>query len=149
MKNDSLPTSYTPAKKITIGTNELKNVVSLLSFNSYFPILIGDGKKPHVWINIPTNKEGTDWYPLVKDNFSTNPSVIVIDRNNQIKITTPDGIILDCEKLSNGSIRVKKLDLRPFGLNVQADNKKLIIMNQTFTTSTFNNVGTMFAIGNT
>jgi len=148
MKNDSLPTSYIPAKSMIIGTNKLENVVTLLSFNGYIPILIGDGEKPHIWINIPTNKEGTDWYPLVKDNFSTNSSVIVIDKNNQIKITTPEGTVLDCEKLTNGTINVKKLDLRPFSLNVQADNEKLIIMNQTFTTSTFNNVSTMFSIGN-
>lgn len=148
MKADSLPSSYKAPKKLMLGTNTLENVNLLLSFNGFAPILIGDGEKPRVWINIPTNREGNEWYPLVKDNFSTNEKVIILESENSVKITTPDGVVLECYKLANGTIDVKRLNLKPFGLNVVADENQLTVMNQTFTSSGFKNVGTMIGIGN-
>ncbi|GHB00517.1 hypothetical protein ACFFLG_02330 [Shewanella indica] len=148
MKVDELPSGYKAPQKIVLGTNTLENVNLLLSFNGFVPILIGDGKKPRVWINIPTNREGSEWYPLVKDNFSTNDKVVVLESKKSIKITTPDGIILECYKLDDGIIDVKLLNLKPFGLNVVADDKRLMVMNQTFTSSIFKNIGTMIGIGN-
>ena len=149
MKSNSLPTAYNPAKSIIIGTNKFENVDIFISFNGHIPILIGDGEKPHIWINIPMNKEGTDWYPLVKDNFSTNPNVVIYDKGSKINISTPDGVILDCEKNIEGTINVKNLDLRPFGLNIQADNEKLVVMNKIFTTNAFINSSIVFNINGT
>ena len=147
MKKDSLPTNYNAPKKIIIGTNTLENVKLILSFNGFVPILIGDGQNPRIWLNIPANKEGTEWYPLIKDNFSTNPKVRVIENENSVKITTPDGIIVECVKSSEDMIEVKRLNLKPFGLKIESDSEKLIVMNQTFTTSVFRDVGTMIGIG--
>lgn len=148
MKADSLPSSYKAPKKLMLGTNTLENVNLLLSFNGFAPVLIGDGKKPRVWINIPTNREGNEWYPLVKDNFSTNEKVIILESKNSVQITTPDGVVLECYKLADGTIDVKRLNLKPFGLNVVADENQLTVMSQTFTSSGFKNVGTMIGIGN-
>lgn len=148
MKQDSLPSNYKAPVKIEIGTNNLENVNLLLSFNGFVPLLIGDGENPRIWLNIPSNKEGTEWYPLIKDNFSTNSKVIVIEKGNSVKVTTPDGIVIECVKKNNGTIEVKRLNLRPFGLDVEADSKMLKVMNQTFTSSGFKNLGTMIAVGN-
>ncbi|MEQ3694238.1 MAG: hypothetical protein ABNH16_04880 [Thalassolituus sp.] len=148
MKADDLPTNYRAPKKLTIGTNTLESVNILLSFNGFVPLLIGDGKKPRVWINIPTNKDGTEWYPLVKDNFSTNENVIVIESESSVKVNTPDGIVIECSKLSDGTINVERLNLKPFGLNVVSDQKQLTVMNQVLTGNGFKNVGTMIGIGN-
>lgn len=148
MKQDSLPSNYKAPLKIEIGTNNLENVNLLLSFNGFVPLLIGDGENPRIWLNIPSNKEGTEWYPLIKDNFSTNPKVIVIEKGNSVKVTTPDGVVIECVKKTDGTIEVKSLNLRPFGLDVEADSKMLKVMNQTFTSSGFKNLGTMIGIGN-
>ncbi|CAD6366695.1 hypothetical protein SHEWT2_01176 [Shewanella hafniensis] len=148
MKTDSLPSSYKAPKKLMLGTNTLENVNLLISFNGFAPILIGDGDKPRVWINIPTNREGSDWYPLVKDNFSTNEKVIILESDNSVKITTPDGVVLECSKMSDGTIDVKQMNLKPFGLNVVADKNQLTVMNQTFRGSGFKNVGTVIGVGN-
>ena len=147
MKQDSLPSNYKSPKKMKIGTNTLKNVNIILSFKGFVPILIGDGKKPRIWLNIPANKEGTEWYPLIKDNFSTNSNVIVIETKNSIKVTTPDGIVVECIKMADGTIDVSRLNLKPFSLDVEADPTVLKIMNQQFTSSEFKNVGTMIGIG--
>lgn len=148
MKADDLPTSYKAPKKLLIGTNILENVNILLSFNGFIPVLIGDGKKPRVWINIPTNKDGTKWYPLVKDNFSTNEKVVVIESESSVEVTTPDGVVIECSKLSDGTIDVKRINLKPFGINVVSDQRQLAVMNQIFTGSGFKNIGTMIGIGN-
>ena len=78
MKINSLPTNYKAPSSIYIGSNIISNVNTLIDFKGFAPILIGDGKIPRIWINIPAKQDGSEWYPLVKDNFSTNPSVLVI-----------------------------------------------------------------------
>lgn len=148
MKQDSLPSNYKAPNVLKIGTNTLENVNVILSYNGFVPILIGDGKKPHIWLNIPANREGTEWYPLIKDNFSTNPRVIVIETENSVKVTTPEGIVFEGIKMSDGIISVTRLNLKPFGLDVESNSELLKVMNQTFRTSGFKNVGTMFGIGN-
>ena len=75
MNLDSLPTGYQQPEKLIIASNSLINVQAIIEINGSLPILIGDGKKPRIWLYIPANKEGTEWYPLVKDNFSTNKDV--------------------------------------------------------------------------
>ncbi len=147
MKINSLPTNYTSPLKMVIGTNNINNVKALVSFNGFTPILIGDGEIPHVWLNIPANKEGTEWYPLVKDNFSTNPNVLVIKTKNSLKITTPEGVIIECIKKSNGILQVDKLDLRPFGLNITSNNKSMGVMGSSFSSNTFSNMGVVVGIG--
>lgn len=148
MKVESLPSNYSAPDMLLIGSNTLHNVQTLIDFNGFTPILIGDGEVPHIWIYVPMNQQGTEWYPLVKDNFSTNPSVIVLKRENGVKVTTPDGVVIDCEKNLNGSIIVQRLNLKPFGINVSADSNSLNIMNTTFTTSVFNNMRAVAGIGN-
>ncbi|MDR6962237.1 hypothetical protein [Shewanella putrefaciens] len=147
MKVESLPSNYTAPEKMLIGSNSLNNVKVLIDFNGFTPILIGDGEIPHIWIYVPMNQQGTEWYPLVKDNFSTNPSVIVIKRDNGVKVTTPDGIVIDCEKRGDGIVVVNKLNLKPFGINVTANSESLSIMNATFSSSGFSNMRAMVGLG--
>jgi hypothetical protein len=146
MKINSLPTNYKAPSSIYIGSNIISNVNTLIDFKGFAPILIGDGKIPRIWINIPAKQDGSEWYPLVKDNFSTNPSVLVIKSGNRVKVTTPDGVIIDCEKEKNGSVTVNKLNLKPFGLNVYSDEKSMSIMNATFSSSKFSNMMSVIGI---
>ena len=147
MKIDSLPTSYSVPGKLMIGTNRLENVTALVTFNNYVPVLIGEGETPRVWLTIPANSKGTEWYPLVKDNFSTHPDVKVLTSNHNVQISTPDGIVVDAETFEDGSIDVHTLNLRPFGLNIHAEQGKLVIMNSTFSKNRMKNVKVMVGIG--
>ncbi|MDD1783436.1 hypothetical protein LRP49_19880 [Enterovibrio sp. ZSDZ35] len=147
MKIESLPSNYSAPEQMLIGSNSLKNVQTLIDFNGFSPILVGDGDTPHIWINVPMNQQGTEWYPLVKDNFSTNPAVIVLKRSNGVKVTTPDGEVIDCEKRNDGTIVVHKLNLRPFGINVTANSESLNIMNTSFSSSGFSNMRAVVGLG--
>ncbi len=147
MKIDNLPSTYIVPKHLNIGTNQLENVIALISFKEYIPILIGEGYIPKVWLNIPINKEGTEWYPLIKDNFSTNDKVVVLKDNRNIKITTPDGVILDAYSKDNGEIIINTLNLMQFGLDVKSNENELVVMNNTYIDNTFKNVRIMIGIG--
>ena len=147
MKRDSLPPGYQQPERLVIGLNNLTNVMAVLEVNGSLPILIGDGEKPRIWLYVPANKEGTEWYPLIKDNFSTNPKVLVTGSENSVTIATPQGNILECEKRADGAINVSKLDLRPFGLDFLADGNSIKFMGNTYTKNTFTNVGVMFGVG--
>ena len=148
MKLDSLPTGYKQPDKLIIASNKLNNVKAILEINGFLPILIGDGDKPRVWLYIPANKEGTEWYPLIKDNFSTNPKVLVMESESSVTIATPHGNVLECAKEKDGLINVRKLDLRPFGLDFVAEGESIKFMGGTFTNNTFTNVGVMLGVGN-
>jgi len=147
MKLNSLPAGYKQPDKMVIASNKLNNVKAILEINGNIPILIGDGKKPRVWLYIPANKEGTEWYPLIKDNFSTNPTVLVIEKENSITIATPQGNVIECVKQVDGVIVVNKLDLRQFGLDFIAEENTIKFMGKTIANNTFTNVGVMLGVG--
>lgn len=147
MKLDSLPAGYIEPDKLEIASNKLENVKAILEVNGSIPILIGDGERPRVWLYIPANEEGTEWYPLIKDNFSTNPKILVITNDHSITIATPHGNILESEKRKDGVIEIKKLDLRPVGLDFLAEKDYINFMGNTFTRNTFKNVRVMFGVG--
>ncbi len=148
MKLNSLPTGYVTPPNLEIGTNKLNNVTAILEVNGNIPLLIGDGDKPRVWLYIPADNNGNEWYPLIKDNFSTNPNVLVIGDKSSTTIATKQGNILTCKKRSDGVIEVSKVDLTLIGLNFVATNDSVKFMNNTFTKNTFSNVGVMFGAGN-
>ena len=148
MKLDSLPAGYQQPERLVVASNNLTNVKAILEVNGSLPILIGDGERPKIWLYIPANKEGTEWYPLIKDNFSTNPKVLVMGDKNSVTIATPQGNVLECKKRADGVIEVNKLDLRPFGLDFVAEGNAIKFMGNTFTGNTFTNVGVMFGVGN-
>jgi len=147
MNLDSLPTGYQQPEKLIIASNSLINVQAIIEINGSLPILIGDGKKPRIWLYIPANKEGTEWYPLVKDNFSTNKDVLLMGKSNSVVIATPQGNVLECEKKSSGEIEVTKLDLRPFGIDFLAAGNAISIMGNTFSSNSFVNARVMFGVG--
>lgn len=147
MKSSNLPSNYHVPSRLALGTNVLEGVKLIVSFNGYVPILIGDGDNPRVWLNIPANRDGTEWYPLVKDNFPASKKVSILESEGSVQITIPDGVVLKCQKKNNGTIDVSYLNLEPFGLNVIADKEKLVVMGNTFTGNVFKNVGTMVSIG--
>ena len=147
MKIDELPSQYEPFRRVRIGSNLLENVQALLVVNGHVPFLIGKGKPPRVWLYVPRNKEGKEWYPLIKDNFSSHPDVIVKSAPKMLSIKTPDGTALACLLGKDDVIHITKLDLRPFGLDVFSDENSLNVMGNSLTKNTFKNIKAVIGIG--
>lgn len=147
MKATNLPAQYIPFQKIRVGSNTLEHVTALLTVNGNIPLLFGDGEPPTVWLSIPANKEGTEWYPLIKDNFSSHPDVVVDFAKKRVTIRTPQGTVLNAVKNTEGSLVIWKLDLRPFGLNIYTDEGALIVMGNRLSNNHFNGLQSVIAIG--
>lgn len=147
MKLESLPSQYTPFQRVRLGSNVLENVTAIFSVNGFIPFLIGNGEHPKAWLSIPTNRDGTEWYPLIKDNFSSHSDVSVVFGKKYIKISTPQGTVLNAIKNKDDSIVVFKLDLRPFGLNVFSDETALQVMGNKLANNVFTNVQVVIGIG--
>lgn len=147
MKVDNLPTQYIPFEKITIGTNLLKKVNALISINGSIPLLIGKGSVPRVWLYIPANQEGTEWFPLIKDNFSSHKDVKVQVNSEKITIRIPEKIVLDCEIINKNELVINSLDLRPFGLDIVSNRDELKVTGNTLVGNTFSNISIVVDIG--
>ncbi len=147
MTDFDLPTQYEPFATVRIGSNTLINVKALASVGSNVPLLVGRGPTPRVWISIPADRTGSRWYPLVKDNFSTHPDVKVEARAKVTCVRTPQGTVLTALKASDNVLSIQKLDLRPFGLNMFADEESLHVMGNKLTKNEFRNVQVVIGVG--
>jgi hypothetical protein len=108
---------------------------------------VGDGPNPKVWLSIPANKGGTDWYPLIKENFSSHPDVTVKVMKKLVTVRTPQGTVLNVLKNDENGLVFLKLDLRPFGLNVYADEGALHVMGNRLAKNQFRNIAVVIGIG--
>jgi hypothetical protein len=147
MTEFDFPTQYEPYGTLRIGTNILENVKALASVGSNVPLLIGKGSTPRVWLSIPADRSGTSWYPLIKDNFSSHPEVRVEAHRKTIVIRTPQGTVLSAIQGRENALSVQRLDLRPFGLNIYADEGSLHVMGNTLTKNEFRNMSVVIGIG--
>lgn len=147
MNQFDFPTQYEPYGTLKIGTNTLENVKALVSVGSNVPLLIGKGPTPRVWLSIPTDRTGTSWYPLIKDNFSSHADVQVEVHRKTIVIRTPQGTILSAIQGREDVLSVQRLDLRTFGLNIYADEGSLHVMGNTLTKNEFRNMNVIIGVG--
>jgi len=147
MKLDNLPTQYIPFGRVRLGSNTLESVVAVFSINGFIPLLVGDGPNPKVWLSIPSNKDGTDWYPLIKENFSSHPEVTVEFTKKRVTVRTPQGTAINVLKNAENGLVFLKLDLRPFGLNVYADEGALHVMGNRLAKNEFRNIAVVIGIG--
>lgn len=147
MNINNLPQQYQPFERVRLGSNTLENVIAVFSINGFIPLLVGDGESPKVWLSIPANREGTDWYPLIKENFSSNPEVTVEVAKKRVTVRTPQGTVINVVKNNENSLVFFKLDLRPFGLNVYADEGALHVMGNKLAKNEFKNIQVVIGIG--
>jgi len=141
------PTQYEPYRVLTVGSNVFTNMRALIAINGSAPLLVGKGPIPRVWLSIPANKEGTAWYPLVKDNFASHPGVFVEQRKGGVVLRTAQGVVVSATSQGHDSVLVDALDLRPFGLDVYVDEVGLRVMGNTLTKNTFDGVEVGIGVG--
>jgi hypothetical protein len=134
------PTQYEPFARVRIGSNILENVKALVSVAGHLPLLVGDGPTPRVWLSIPADAKGSRWYPLVKDNFSSHADITVEASPKKIVVRTPQTIVLSAISGKEGALWFQRLDLRPFGLNIYADEASLHVMGSTLTKNQFRDI---------
>jgi len=149
MKLDELPAQFKPIKTVKLGSNQLENVTAILTVKGHVPLLIGDGEPARVWLYVPANKEGTKWYPVVKDNVASHGDVEIKKARKHMSIKVPEAVVLSFTRGGHDALVIHTLDLRPFGLDVYASNKELNVMGTRLSNNSFNGVRTVIGIGDT
>lgn len=147
MKIDSLPPKYIPFTNVKLGTNKLENTTAILEINGFIPFLIGNGETPKIWLSIPANKTGTEWFPLIKENFSSHREVIIETNPSRVLVKTPQSTVLHAVKNKENSIAFLKLDFRPFGLNIYLEDGVLYAFRNKISKNEFRNVAIVLSIG--
>lgn len=149
MNTFDFPTQYEPYQTLRIGTNTLTNVKALASIGNDIPLLVGKGATPRVWLSIPMDQYGKSWYPLIKDNFATHPDVIIEAKPKLLIVRIPNNTVLTAIRSSDDTLTIQKLDLRPFGINIYADEGSLHVMGNTLTRNEFRDIQVVIGVGTT
>jgi len=143
----SLPSQYKPFREIDIGTNQLVDGEILFAIDDNVPLLIGHGNVPRIWLSIPADPKGQTWQLLVRDNKSLHPKVKVNVKGNAVFVDTPDGVVVQVEKISEELAKVVSINLRPFGIDIIGNESSLTVMNSNLSCNTFVKVKVMVGIG--
>jgi hypothetical protein len=146
-KEQVLPEEYRPTGQIIFCSNTISNYKFLINVNGFYPLLIGDGEIPRIWLfsRTPNN----DIMTLIDDSVS-NVNVIKIDIRNsdrkiEIKETIQNTIIL---KLSYNNIpTITYLNLNPIGYLITGDETKLTIGTNSISGNRFSGVKTIIGLG--
>lgn len=151
---NTLPSNYIPYPKLVICNNELINCKVFIDHNGFYPLLIGKGTMPKIWINNKYTKYYPDTKPIVSENISSDNRIKVLYNNIKKTLTIKflkykgikDDIILNINYENNSAI-VNVLDLRPLGYKIYGDNEGMYAGETYYTGNIFNNIDSMFKIG--
>jgi len=146
-KNQIIPDDYVPNRHITVCSNEISDYSYLISDSGFYPILIGDGEIPRIWMF--TKNRNLEVITLIEDNISYFGQIRVeIDSSRksiEIKDLQSKKHLLKLDY--NNVVKVNILNLRPLGYNVYGDEKELNVGNARLSGNKFSNVNTIIGFG--
>ena len=140
-----LPPDYRPYKNFTICGNQMINGLVPISVNGEIPFLIGKGPEPLIWLNVLTD---TGLRPLIRASQNLHADVTIQKNEKGLwQIFVRSETIIEFRVTGDESVEVTKLNLLPLGLAIVGDSLGLHVGENNLLNNTFNNVGTMVAIG--
>lgn len=145
----TLPHGYVPFELLKICSNNLKNGIVPISISGDQPFLVGKGKRPRVWINQLELDEVGKVKPLVRDNLTLHPEIIVDEFDNEVVIKIGNETLIHTIKITDNEAHIIKLDLRLIGIKIYGDKSKLHVVSKTLCNNEFVNVDCMVGINMT
>jgi hypothetical protein len=140
-----LPPDYSPYKNLVICGNRLVNGLVPISVSGEIPFLIGKGPEPLIWLNMMTD---TGPRPLMRASQKLHDEVTIQKNENDVwQIHVRSETVIEFRITGDESAEITKLDLHPLGLAISGDSLGLHVGGSHLLNNTFNNVGTMVAIG--
>ncbi len=144
---ENIPESYKPFDKLMLCSNIITGGAYLISIGNVIPLLVGQGAKPMVWLQAVIDAKAGKFVTVVDASISTHPAVRVFEEGDILNVNSGSMLIIRIRSDAPGSAIVDRLDLRPLGINIFGDESKLQAGGNTFMTSSFQGVGTVFAFG--
>jgi len=84
---------------------------------------------------------------IVDKSVAKHPAVKVSRRNGAVEVTVSGKVIVAAEAISATQLVVKKLDLRPIGLEIYGDDTMMKIATNMFRKNRFDGTGVAFKLG--
>lgn len=145
------PPNFIPYDRLVVCNNELINCRAIISHKGFYPILIGKGLFPRIWIFDKFDK--LESIPLVEQSISHNQRIKVdIDPDRQlvtIRLLEYQGIkeniILNINYQGNNAI-IDILDFRPIGYNIYGTSKSIFAGGVEFSGNSMKGLDAMFII---
>lgn len=120
---------FVPYERIIIGGNEI-SCRYLININGGFPIIIGGGDMPHVWLY--TLIDGR-WIELVKDNkkvfHKMRVTIDAVKKEYTIVLEEKrnSDVILSASFKEKDVFCIRKMNLFPIGISVSANDRELVV----------------------
>jgi hypothetical protein len=143
---ENLPNNYKPYDKLIVCSNRLNGAGYLVRIGKALPVLLGQGDKPMVWLQAPVDPAATSFTTIVEASLSKTPSVRIFEDEGALIVSVGGTVILKVRNDGTSAI-VDELDLRPIGIRLWGDSKKLTAAGVTISDSSFGS-GTLVAFGN-
>jgi hypothetical protein len=141
----SIPKSYKPFGRLMLCSNTIVGGGYIVSIGDVIPLLLGQGKKPMVWLQAVTDSKRDRFVTVVDASIAKHPAVRITNEGDALNVVSGSIVIIRIKSDEPGSAVVDKLDLRPLGINVFGDESHLQAGGAAFSSSTFTNVGTIIA----
>jgi len=146
-----LPTQYRPFRELNLCSNVLINVRAPLAANGQPLLLVGRGTNgaPLVWLAARMSPESKVWAYVVEAGRPLRPLIVINTDNVAGAVTVHVGgtLAVKARKVSDDTVAVDSLDLRPLGLVVYGSTRELHIGGMMMERNTLENLGIAFAIG--
>lgn len=142
-KEIKYPQKYIPVKVLNICSNKIVGGGNLISINNLYPLIIGKGTIPLIWIY--TKYDKNNWIPLVSENNALHSSLKIesLSDKREVIITIEETTIIDAKMSDDDTCIVNQIDLRPIGINLFGDENSLTFGTSKFAGNTFKGVSFM------
>lgn len=140
---NELPDKYEPYQKIKICSNYLIGGGVLFSIGDQFPLLIGTGELPKIWLSALENPDSKRLVSIVEESRSVHELVKMEQIDSGYVVTVFDKTILKILVRGDGVPEISILDLRYIGFNISGNSSGLQASGMTIKNSTFGGVSVM------
>ena len=143
----TVPSDYSAFEEIDVCGNVMRHVEYLFEINGNYPLLIGKGFTPYVWMYVPANATGTKWIPIIERNVSLNSAAkIQSGSSKNTNVTYFGKDILVYKKESNNKLIISDIDFRPIGINIYGNKKELNVVGAAFQQNVMSGTRVFFGI---
>jgi len=143
-----LPAIYKPYENLKVCSNTLIGGGVIFDISGEFPLLIGRGAPPLVWLTASASSDQKKPATIV-DASTAKTDAAVVHKLSDTDVVVFFGhvLVLSVKKISNDKAEVDKLDLRPFGYKIFGDSSGLSIGDSHFSRNTTSGTGAFIKVG--
>lgn len=154
MNKFKFPSQFVPYERLTVCNNELVNCKAILNHKGFYPILIGKGIFPQIWIyskyrrytqisNIPLVERSISNVNYLKVDIDLDKQLLTIKYLDYNEFS--QNVILSMSYANLDPV-IDILDLRPIGYDIYGSSSGLNAGTGLFSGNTMVNIDAMFAI---